>query len=127
MGEFGDVEDRKALRDSLQCKSFEWYLKNQMPHFLENKIIGAGEIRNFHWNFCLDQQDTEHNTGRFENGIFCVNRNVDLKQQCGKNLTNKGCFRALAPDHDLHYREETTFTVQLCSISTKCSLHIVLV
>jgi len=63
VGEFGDVEDRKALRDSLQCKSFEWYLKNQMPHFLENKIIGAGEIRNFHWNFCLDQQDTEHNTG----------------------------------------------------------------
>lgn len=63
VGEFGDVEDRKALRDSLMCKSFEWYLKNQMPHFLENKIIGAGEIRNFHWNFCLDQQDTEHNTG----------------------------------------------------------------
>ena len=45
---FGDVEDRLSLRESLQFKNFEWYLKNQMPHLLDNKIIDAGEIRNFH-------------------------------------------------------------------------------
>ena len=60
---FGDVEDRLSLRESLQFKNFEWYLKNQMPHLLDNKIIDAGEIRNFHQQFCLDQQDTEHNVG----------------------------------------------------------------
>ena len=63
VGDFGDVSDRISLRESLQCENFEWYLKNQMPHFLDNKIIGAGEIRNFHQQFCLDQQDTEHNVG----------------------------------------------------------------
>merc|ERR1712110_750874 len=34
-----------------------------MPELASNKIIGAGEIRNFHQQFCLDQQDTEHNVG----------------------------------------------------------------
>ena len=63
VGDFGDVSERQSLRESLQCENFDWYLKNQMPHFLENKIIGAGEIRNFHHQFCLDQQDTEHNVG----------------------------------------------------------------
>merc|ERR1719322_1235163 len=60
VGDFGDVEDRLSLRESLQCENFEWYLKTQMPHLLDNKIIGAGEIRNFHQQFCLDQNDNEH-------------------------------------------------------------------
>ena len=63
IGDFGDISDRLALRESLQCESFEWYLRGQMPGFVENKILGAGEIRNFHQQFCLDQQDTEHNVG----------------------------------------------------------------
>ena len=63
IGHFGDVTERKELRSSLQCESFAWYLRSQMPSMFENKIIGAGEIRNFHHQFCLDQQDTEHNVG----------------------------------------------------------------
>ena len=62
IGEFGDISDRVALREELQCESFEWYLQNQMPE-LASEILGAGEIRNFHQQFCLDQQDTEHNVG----------------------------------------------------------------
>jgi len=63
IGHFGDVTERKELRSSLKCESFAWYLRSQMPSMFENKIIGAGEIRNFHHQFCLDQQDTEHNVG----------------------------------------------------------------
>ena len=63
VGDFGDVSERISLRESLQCESFQWYLEQQMPQFVNNKILGAGEIRNFHQQFCLDQQDTEHNTG----------------------------------------------------------------
>ena len=63
IGEFGDISERMALREELQCESFEWYLQNQMPELASNKILGAGEIRNFHQQFCLDQQDTEHNVG----------------------------------------------------------------
>jgi len=63
VGDFGFVEDRKILRDSLQCKDFSWYLWNQMPDLYKNTILGAGEIRNFHQQFCLDQQENEHNVG----------------------------------------------------------------
>eukprot|EP00092_Neocalanus_flemingeri_P057783 GFUD01068747.1.p1 GENE.GFUD01068747.1~~GFUD01068747.1.p1 ORF type:complete len:529 (+),score=152.63 GFUD01068747.1:378-1964(+) len=63
IGDFGDVADRKILRESLQCKNFAWYLENQMPDLYRNAILGAGEIRNFHQQFCLDQQDNEHNVG----------------------------------------------------------------
>ena len=79
IGDFGDVSERLELREALQCENFEWYLRNQMPELAQNKILGAGEIRcwtvttihanpccsvrNFHQQFCLDQQDTEHNVG----------------------------------------------------------------
>ena len=56
IGEFGDISDRLALRKELQCESFQWYLQNQMPELANNKILGFGEIRNLHQQFCLDQQ-----------------------------------------------------------------------
>lgn len=31
LGEFGDVTDRKNLRNKLQCKSFQWYLHTIYP------------------------------------------------------------------------------------------------
>jgi len=63
IGQFGSVRERQALRESLQCKDFHWYLEEQMPHLYNAQVKGAGEIRNFHHNFCLDQQDHENNVG----------------------------------------------------------------
>jgi hypothetical protein len=37
LGNFGDVSQRKALRQRLQCKSFDWYLKNVFPGIDEEK------------------------------------------------------------------------------------------
>ena len=62
-GYFGDVAARKKLRENLKCNSFRWYLENHVPHLGSSYILGAGEIRNYHHQFCLDQQDAEGNVG----------------------------------------------------------------
>jgi len=63
VGEFGDVNARLELRESLQCKPFRWYLKHKVPSLSSFYIIGSGEIRNYHHQFCLDQQDGDANAG----------------------------------------------------------------
>jgi len=60
---FGDVQARKELRESLKCHDFGWFIENKVPSLSENYIIASGEIKNFHHQFCLDQQDGDQNVG----------------------------------------------------------------
>ncbi|KAL0839006.1 hypothetical protein ABMA28_017003 [Loxostege sticticalis] len=55
-GNFGDVSGRRALREKLGCKSFEWYLKNIYPElFIPGESVAHGEIRNVAFQkICLD-------------------------------------------------------------------------
>ncbi|XP_063624578.1 putative polypeptide N-acetylgalactosaminyltransferase 9 isoform X1 [Cydia splendana] len=55
-GDFGDVSGRKELRRKLECKSFEWYLKNIYPElFIPGESVAHGEIRNVGFQkTCLD-------------------------------------------------------------------------
>ncbi|XP_060584383.1 polypeptide N-acetylgalactosaminyltransferase 5-like [Ruditapes philippinarum] len=61
LGDFGDVSERKALREKLQCKNFTWYLDNIYPElFVPGNSIGSGEIRNKDRSMCIDANtDTE--------------------------------------------------------------------
>lgn len=43
--DYGDVSSRKELRKKLNCKGFDWYIKNVYPNlrFLPN-IVGYGTV-----------------------------------------------------------------------------------
>ena len=44
-GDYGDVSARKAVRDRLQCKNFEWYMQNVWPTGLDpKKALKRGEV-----------------------------------------------------------------------------------
>jgi len=49
--DYGDISDRKKLREKLQCKSFKWFMENIAYDVLQkfpppSKNIVWGEVRN---------------------------------------------------------------------------------
>nr|XP_053630695.1 putative polypeptide N-acetylgalactosaminyltransferase 9 isoform X3 [Cherax quadricarinatus] len=55
LGDFGNVSERKKLRESLGCKSFEWYLENVYPElFVPGDAVASGEIHNQRTGQCVD-------------------------------------------------------------------------
>ncbi|BFY99015.1 hypothetical protein BsWGS_02056 [Bradybaena similaris] len=53
--EYGDVTNRKKLRQKLNCKSFRWYLEHVYPESqLPIDYHSLGEIRNKATGLCLD-------------------------------------------------------------------------
>ncbi|XP_028938645.1 polypeptide N-acetylgalactosaminyltransferase 17 isoform X2 [Ornithorhynchus anatinus] len=62
--DIGDVSERRALRKSLKCKSFQWYLDHVYPEMRRyNNTVAYGELRNNKAkDVCLDQGPQDNHT-----------------------------------------------------------------
>ncbi|PAA64242.1 hypothetical protein BOX15_Mlig005705g1, partial [Macrostomum lignano] len=64
-GEFGDVSERKALRQRLGCRSFQWYLDTVYPElFLPRHALAKGAIRSAAGPYCIDAPVSHRETGQ---------------------------------------------------------------
>ncbi|XP_077165989.1 putative polypeptide N-acetylgalactosaminyltransferase 8 [Paroedura picta] len=62
--DFGDVSSRKELRKKLNCRSFDWYIKNVYPNLIpQTTIVAYGTMRNtLNEGICIDQGPLPGNT-----------------------------------------------------------------
>ena len=60
--EYGDVSERKQLREKLECKSFQWYLDNIYPESqIPKSYLSLGEIKSEVNHYCLDTLGSKEN------------------------------------------------------------------
>ncbi|KMY94323.1 putative polypeptide N-acetylgalactosaminyltransferase 9 isoform X2 [Drosophila simulans] len=106
-GDWGDVSDRRKLRNDLKCKSFKWYLDNIYPElFIPGDSVAHGEIANLPNGMCLDAKEkSEEETpvsiyechGQGGNQYWMLSKAGEIRRDdscldyAGKDVTLFGC------------------------------------
>lgn len=79
----GNISEQKALRKRLQCKPFEWYMKNVAFDLLDvypfdEPSFAYGGIRNLRVNLCVD---TMSQNGPAPLGLYSCAPNISIPHQ----------------------------------------------
>ncbi|XP_055872598.1 polypeptide N-acetylgalactosaminyltransferase 5-like isoform X2 [Biomphalaria glabrata] len=96
LGEYGDVSARKELRKNLNCKNFEWYVKNVYPDlFVPGDALASGEIRSKAKPMCIDSPADHHNYHKPVNMWQCHNQGGNqywMLSKLGEIRRDEGCL-----------------------------------
>lgn len=88
--DYGDVSERKTLRQNLKCKSFKWYLDNVYPEkFIPDENVHAwGMVRNPASNLCLDTLGQDEKVS-FHVGVFSCQNGISANQIFSLSLNDE--------------------------------------
>ena len=65
------MTERIALRDRLQCESFQWYLDNIAVDVPQHSLLATGEIFSMEAKLCLDKNDKPESLGQVVGTTAC--------------------------------------------------------
>ena len=65
------MTERIALRDRLQCESFQWYLDNIAVDVPQHSLLATGEIFSPETKLCLDKDDKPESLGQVVGTSAC--------------------------------------------------------
>ncbi|NXO61907.1 GALT6 acetylgalactosaminyltransferase, partial [Phainopepla nitens] len=105
---FGDITERRRLRERLHCRNFTWYLQNIYPEMFVPDLTPTfyGAIKNEGTKSCLDVGENNHGGkplimypchGLGGNQYFEYTSQRELRHNIGKEL----CLRAAAAEAEL--------------------------
>lgn len=129
LGNYGDVTERKRLRENLKCRSFKWYMNNVFPElFVPGESIASGEIRSQDRSMCIDA-NTDSQLGRDKgltmypchgqggNQFWMISKNNEIRRDeyCwdspnGVNLNLFGCHNQKGHQEFMYRADDSLYS-----------------